>query len=77
MKKVNLNQNHKLPRFSQCLNLLFVTNLHGIKPRTVTRANSHRMTTSEEALIRQLLEADKRGFPIRPEFLRTMAQLLL
>ena len=52
--------------------------LHGTKPRTETRANSHRMTTSEEeALIRQILEADKRGFPIRPEFLRTMAQLLL
>jgi hypothetical protein len=52
--------------------------LRGLKPRTETRANSHRLTAlEEEALTKQLLDADKRGFSIRPEFLRGMAQILL
>jgi hypothetical protein len=52
--------------------------LSGVKPRTETRANSHRMTVIEEkSLVKHLLDADKRGFFIRPEFLRGMAQILL
>lgn len=31
----------------------------------------------EESLVKQLLNADKRGFSVRPEFLRGMAQILL
>jgi hypothetical protein len=31
----------------------------------------------EEVLAKRLLDADKRGFSIRPEFLRGMAQILL
>ncbi|KAJ6103443.1 hypothetical protein N7486_005870 [Penicillium sp. IBT 16267x] len=52
--------------------------LRGLKPRIETRANGHRLTVpEEEALTKQLLDADKRGFSIRPEFLRGMAQNLL
>ena len=52
--------------------------LRGMEPRTETRANGHKLTVSEEeALTKQLLDADKRGFSIRPEFLRGMAQILL
>ncbi|XP_077660230.1 uncharacterized protein AFUA_2G03570 [Aspergillus fumigatus Af293] len=52
--------------------------LSGVKPRTETRANSHKLTaTEEETLVKRLLDADKRGFSIRPEFLRGMAQILL
>jgi hypothetical protein len=52
--------------------------LSGVKPRTETRANSHKLTaTEEETLVKRLLDADKRGFLIRPEFLRGMAQILL
>jgi hypothetical protein len=39
--------------------------LAGIKSRSETRANSHRLTEIEESsLVKQLLDADKRGFPI-------------
>lgn len=52
--------------------------LSGVKPWTETRANSHKLTaTEEETLVKRLLDADKRGFSIRPEFLRGMAQILL
>jgi hypothetical protein len=52
--------------------------LRGVKPRSETRANGHRLTViEEEALMKRLLDADKRGFLIRPEFLRGMAQILL
>jgi hypothetical protein len=52
--------------------------LAGIKPRSETRANGHKLTTiKEETLVKILLDADKRGFLIRPEFLRGMAQILL
>ncbi|KKA21789.1 hypothetical protein T310_4188 [Rasamsonia emersonii CBS 393.64] len=52
--------------------------LKGRQPRAETRANGHRLKAiEEETLIQRLLEADKRGFPIRPEFLRSMAQILL
>jgi hypothetical protein len=52
--------------------------LSGVKPHTESRANSHRMTVIEEkALIKHLLDADKRGFSIQPEFLRGMAMILL
>ena len=54
------------------------TRLAGIKPRLETRANGHKLTEIEEkSLIKQILDADKRGFPIRPEFLRGMAEILL
>lgn len=49
-----------------------------MKPRTETRDNGHKLTAlEEEALTKQLLDADKRGCSIRPEFLRGMAQILL
>jgi hypothetical protein len=55
-----------------------VDRLKGINARSQTRANSHRLTAlEEEVLTKQLLDADKRGFSIRPEFLRGMAQILL
>lgn len=54
------------------------TRLAGIKPRSETCANSHGLTEVEEkSLIKKILDADKRGFPIRPEFLRGMAEILL
>ncbi|EAU29721.1 conserved hypothetical protein [Aspergillus terreus NIH2624] len=52
--------------------------LHGAKSRSETRANGHKLTEfEEELLLKRLLDADTRGFPIRPEFLRGMAQVLL
>ena len=52
--------------------------LRGIQPRSETRANGHKLTIfEEEVLAKRLLDADKRGFSIRPEFLRGMAQILL
>jgi type III secretion system FlhB-like substrate exporter len=52
--------------------------LCGVKPCTETRANGHRMTVIEEkSLVKHLLDADKRGFSIRPEFYHGMAQILL
>jgi hypothetical protein len=52
--------------------------LRGIQPRSETRANGHKLAIfEEEVLAKRLLDADKRGFSIRPEFLRGMAQILL
>jgi hypothetical protein len=52
--------------------------LKGRQSRTETRANSHKLTEYEEkTLLTHLLDADKRGFAIRPEYLREMAQILL
>lgn len=52
--------------------------LRGVKPRAETRANGHKLTSiEEETLVKRLLDADKRGFPIRPQFLRGMARILL
>jgi hypothetical protein len=52
--------------------------LNGRKPRNETRANCHKLVEFEErTLIKHLLDADRRGFSIRPEFLREMAQILL
>jgi hypothetical protein len=48
------------------------------KARLETRANNHKLPVyKEELLIKRLLDADKRGFLIRPEFLRGIAQVLL
>jgi hypothetical protein len=56
----------------------FLDRLKGINPRSETRASGHKLTAIEEdALVKRLLDADKRGFSIRPEFLRGMAQTLL
>jgi hypothetical protein len=52
--------------------------LRGIKPRAETRANSHKLTAfEEEVLTKCLLDADRHGFSIKPQFLRGMAQILL
>ncbi|KAJ5682066.1 uncharacterized protein N7477_002006 [Penicillium maclennaniae] len=52
--------------------------LRGRKPRSETRANGHNLTAvKEEVLIKRALDADKRGFSIRPQFLREMAYILL
>ena len=43
-----------------------------------THTNGHRLTEIEEkSLIKQLLDADKQGFPIQLEFLCEMAEILL
>jgi hypothetical protein len=48
--------------------------LAGIKPQSETRANSHKLTAiEEESLVKILLDADKRGVLIHPEFLCGMA----
>ncbi|ODM19019.1 hypothetical protein SI65_05636 [Aspergillus cristatus] len=50
--------------------------LAGIKPQSETRANGYKLTEIEEkSLVKQLLDADKQGFAIRPEFLHGMAQI--
>lgn len=52
--------------------------LRGRKPRSETRANGHKLTAvEEEVLAKRALDADKRGFAIRPQFLREMAYILL
>ncbi|ODM14306.1 hypothetical protein SI65_10303 [Aspergillus cristatus] len=52
--------------------------LKGRKPRTETRASGHKLTAlEEEVLVKSLLNADRRGFSIQPEYLRGMAQILL
>ena len=52
--------------------------IKGRKPRSETRTNSHKLSVLEEdVLAKRLVDADKRGFSIRPEFLRGMAQILL
>ena len=52
--------------------------LKGNKSRAETRASGHKLTAlEEEVLVKSLLDADKRGFSIRPEYLRGMAQILL
>ena len=52
--------------------------LTGVKSRSETRANGYKMTAIEEQVLsKRLLDADKRVFSIRPEFLREMAQILL
>lgn len=51
--------------------------LASIKPQSETRTNGHKLTAiEEESLVKRLLDADKQGFSIRPEFLRGMAQIL-
>ena len=52
--------------------------LQGRKSRAETRATGHKLNSlEEEVLFKRSLDADKRGFSIRPEFLRGMAQILL
>jgi hypothetical protein len=52
--------------------------LKGINPRSEIRANNHKLTVfEEETLVKRLLDADKRGFSIRPEYARRMVQILL
>ncbi|ODM22204.1 hypothetical protein SI65_03050 [Aspergillus cristatus] len=52
--------------------------LKGMKSRSETRASGHKLTDfEEEALVKQLLDADKQGFSIQPQYLREMAQILL
>lgn len=52
--------------------------LKGNRSRSEPLANGHRLAVSEEeTLTRRVLEADKRGFPVRPELLRGMAHILL
>ena len=41
------------------------------------RSHSNKLTEIEKELLKKrLLDADKRGFPIRPEFLHGIAQIL-
>ena len=53
--------------------------LKGRKPRTEeTHANNNiSLPIQEEVLVKQILNADKHGFSIHPEFLCQMAQILL
>jgi hypothetical protein len=55
-------------------NSTLLDRLQGINPRSETRADGHKLTViEEEVLVKQLLDTDKRGFPIRPEYLRGLA----
>jgi hypothetical protein len=48
--------------------------LDRIKTQSETRANNYKLTMyEEELLIKQLLDTDKQGFLIQPEFLRRIA----
>lgn len=50
--------------------------LAGVKPQSETCASGHKLTEiEEESLVKQLLDADKQGFPIQPGFLCEMAQI--
>lgn len=52
--------------------------LDGRKSRSESRASGYILSSiAEDALVKQLLDADRRGLLIRPEFLRGMAQILL
>ncbi|EIT76332.1 hypothetical protein AO1008_11411 [Aspergillus oryzae 100-8] len=52
--------------------------LSGYTFRTDTRANSHKMTSSEEESLKEwILSLDKRGAPPRPAHVREMANILL
>ena len=52
--------------------------LTGIKSRSETRVNGHKLTPiEEETLVKWLLDVDRQGFLICPEFLCGMAQILL
>jgi hypothetical protein len=56
----------------------FLDRLKGINPRSETRASGHKLIViKEDVLVKRLLDTDKQGFSIRPEFLRGMAQTLL
>ena len=56
----------------------FINRLDGIQPHSETRASGHKLTAvEEESLVKQLLNADKRGFSVWPEFLRGMAQIFV
>jgi hypothetical protein len=82
-----LFQPFKIKKFAQTEELLVYfevpeptlrAHLKGRKPRSETRANGHKLTElEEEVLAKHLLDTDKRGFSIQPEFLRGMAQILL
>mgnify|MGYP006900028190 CR=1 FL=1 len=52
--------------------------LKGRKQHSETHINSYKLTViEEEVLTKQLLDIDKQGFSIQPEFLCGMAQILL
>jgi len=52
--------------------------LEGRKPHSETHTNNYKLTViEEEVLTKQLLNTDKQGFSIQPEFLHGIAQILL
>ncbi|ODQ69900.1 hypothetical protein LIPSTDRAFT_31401, partial [Lipomyces starkeyi NRRL Y-11557] len=52
--------------------------INGTTARQDKHANSHVLTeTEEQTLLKWILDADKRGLPIRPEYLRGLASILL
>jgi hypothetical protein len=56
----------------------FLDRLKGINPWSETRASGHKLIAiKEDVLVKRLLDIDKQGFSIHPEFLRGMAQTLL
>lgn len=76
--KTNSLLNLKLLRYLEFLEIHFKIDYAVSIHEKETRANSHKLTRfEEESLLKQLLDADKRGFSIRPEFLRGMAEILL
>jgi hypothetical protein len=76
-KKKKFDQKRELLRYFASLKHL-LRRLKGIKPWSKTRANGLKLySIEEEVLLKRLLKADKQGFPIQPEFLRGMAQILL
>ena len=54
------------------------TRLNGIQHRAISRANSHKLTdTEEESLQKWILSMDSRGSAPRPSMVQEMADLLL
>ena len=60
------------------LKTILLRRLNKIKSRLEIRANGYKLTEiKEQLLLKQLLDINKRGFLIWPEFLHKVAQILL
>ena len=75
------NKIHGVKKAAQIFNIPFSTlrdRLKGVSFKGDTRANSHKLTTSEEESLKDwILSLDKRGALPRPAYVREMANILL